>query len=290
MSLVDILGRHKRIFLLSGVLVCIVAIVLTINPTGSAGAVGRGLSAIVTPLQRGMSRTIAWVQNNFAAVSNNQQMVQDIARLEAEVNALRLDNYRLQLAGEENAQLSALLYMSQRYGELPTMGARIIAINPNDWYSRFFIDRGANDDMKTNMPVIGDGGLAGVIRQVDPNRAQVISVLDSEFSVAVMSARTGDIGVASGDIRLMQQGLMRMERIDATMQIMPGDELRTSTHSSIFPPGILVGTVVSIHPNPDGHTRHALIRPAATLSTMEMVLVVTEVFGDEGQTQDVHRF
>jgi len=290
--MIDLFSRHKRVFLLSGILICIAAIIISISAATGTNIASRGLSSIITPLQRGSSAVIGWVQGHFSAMSNNQEMLDRLRSLEEENNRLRLENDRMRIAGEENELLNTMLNMSQRYAELPTMGARVIGVNPNDWYRRFFINRGTDDGIATNMAIIGDGGLVGVVRQTRTGSAQVITLIDSEFSVAVMSTRTGDIGMARGDIRLMQQGLLRMERIDAAVQIIPGDEIRTSTHSSIFPPGILVGTVVSIHPNPDGHTRHALIRPAANLDNLEIVLVVAEVFGDASTTgfQDGHDF
>lgn len=288
--MLTILERHKRIFLLAGIVLCAIAIILTINPSAGSNILERGASTIITPMQSGFSASIAWIGGNFSALASNQRMVSEMQEMQETISRLQIENDRLQLAGEENATLSTLLYMQQRYASLPTMGARIIAINPNDWSSRFFIDRGTNDGLTTNMAVIGNGGLLGVIRQVHPSRAQFISIVDSDFSVAVMSTRTGDMGMASGDISLMQQGLIRMDRIDASMQIMEGDELRTSTHSSIFPPGILVGTVVSIHQNADGHTRYALVSPAVALDNLEMVLVVAQAFGDTDSVQDVHDF
>ncbi len=89
-----------------------------------------------------------------------------------------------------------------------------------------------------------------------------------------------------GDVRLMQQGLCRMEYIHADAQILPGDEIITSTHSSLFPPGVLVGTVLRIEPNPDGLTKYAVIQPAAQIDNVETVLVVTELYGDEEATFD----
>jgi len=268
-----------------------VAIIFTVNPSIGPTIFERGLSRIFTPMQRGMSGAVSWVSGNFTAVADNQRLLQEIEALREERNILLEANYRLQLAGEENERLSALLDINQRYAPLSMMGARIIGHNPNDWYSRFFLDRGSNDGVTTNMAVLGDGGgLIGVIRQVHPRRSQFVSIVDNDFSASVMSRRTGDIGTARGDIALMQQGLIRMDRIDARAQIMPGDEIITSTHSAIFPPGILVGTVVSIHPNPDGHTRHAIVSPAANLDNITMVSIITENFGDTDVRQDWHTF
>ncbi|MCL1786738.1 MAG: rod shape-determining protein MreC [Defluviitaleaceae bacterium] len=284
--MISFLERHKRIFLLAGVALCVVAIVLTINPSAGSGMAERGVSRVVTPMQRGASAAIGWVRGNFTVLANNRRLLDEINSLREENTILRIENDRLQLAGDENATLNALFDMRQRYGHLPTIGARVIGHSPNDWHRRFFLDRGTEDGVAGNMAVIGDGGLLGVVRQVDAGRSQFVSIIDSEFSVAVMTARTGDIGMVSGDIRLMQQGLIRMERIEAAAQIIPGDEIRTSTHSSIFPPGILVGVIESIHPNPDGHTRHAIVRPAVVLDNIEMVLIVTAVFGDATALRD----
>ena len=274
--------------MLGGILVCVVAIVLTINPATGTNVFGRGLAYIVTPMQRGLNNSVGWVQGQFTVMSNNRQLLRDYQALQEQHSNLLIELYRLQLAGEENAMLSALLDINQRYGHLPTIGARVIGQNPNDWYHRFFLDRGANDGIAQNMAVLGDGGLVGVIRQAHSGRSQFASIIDSETSVAVMTRRTGDMGITTGDIRLMQQGLLRMDNIAAAAQIMPGDEIVTSTHSSIFPTGILVGTVESIHPNADGHTRYAIILPAANMNNIEVVSIVTKVVGDGNIIQDGH--
>ena len=284
--MIGFLERHKRVFLVIGIVLCVVAIVLTVNPTAGSGVARGGLSRIITPMQRGASAAIGWVSGQFAALGDNGRLLDEIHSLREENTILRVENDRLRLAGDENAALNALFDMNQRYGHLPTIGARVIGHSPSAWHHRFFLDRGTANGVANNMAVIGDGGLLGVVRQADTGRSQFVSVIDSEFSAAVVSARTGDIGMVGGDIRLMQQGLMRLERIEATAQIMPGDEIRTSTHSSIFPPGILVGTVESIHANPDGHTRHAIVRPAVSLDNLEMVLIVTEVASDHVGAQD----
>ena len=284
-----LLHRHKRAFLITGIAICIVAIILTLDQTAGPNIFARGLSSVVQPIQRSMSASIAWVQGQFSAAAGSQGLVHENRALRDEISLLQIENYRLQRADYENDRLSALLNMSQRYAQLPIMGARIIGQNPNNAHSRFFIDRGANDDVERNMAVLGDGGLLGVVRQVNPTRSQFFSIIDGDFSAAVMSERTEDIGTVRGDMRLMQQGLMRMDHINATAQIMPGDVIITSPHSSIFPPGLLVGTVVSIHSNPDGLTRHAIIEPAANVDNLEMVLVVTQVFG-ENIIHDGHMF
>lgn len=273
----------------SGIGVCVIAIILTISPGVGVSVFSGGLSYVIVPAQRGLNASVVWMRGHFSVLLNNQYLIATNRELQAERDRLQFENFRLALAAEENAMLNAALSMHQRYAHLPTMGARVIQQDPNDWHRSFRIDRGANEGVKTNMAVIADGGLAGVVRYVNPTRSQFVSVLDNRFAAAVVSTRTEDIGMARGDTRLMQQGLMLMNYIVASAQIMPGDEIVTSSNSSIFPPGLLLGEVVSIHTNPDGLTLHAIIRPAADLNNLEMVLVINEVFGD-GQTERDSRF
>ncbi|MCL2840496.1 MAG: rod shape-determining protein MreC [Defluviitaleaceae bacterium] len=276
----DVLTRHKKAFLLSGIGICLVAIVLTISQGTGTNIVTRGLSVVVTPVQQGLSATIAWVQGHFTALANNQGLIAQNRDLTEEITLLQLENHRLQQAAEENERLNAVLNMHQRYAALPTIGARVIAHDPNDWNRGFTIDVGSRDGITPGMAVFGGGGLAGVVRYVNPTSSQVVSIIDSRFAAAVIGVRTEDVGTVRGDVRLMQQGLLRMEHFDITAQILPGDEIETSAHGTMFPRGIRVGTVQEIHTNPDGLTRHAVIEPSANLNNIEIVLVVTELFNE----------
>ena len=273
------------LLLLSGIGICVIAIILTISPGIGSNILSNGLSYIAAPVQRGMSASVSWVKGHFSALTNNQTLISVNRELQAEINRLEFENHRLSLAAEENAMLYAALNIHQQYSHLPTIGARVIGQDPNDWYRSYHIDRGANDGIEIYMAIIADGGLAGVVRSVSPTRSQFVSVLDSRFAAYVISPRTEDTGIARGETSLMQQGFMRVD-LEATAQIMPGDEILTSASSSIFPAGLLVGEVVSVHTNPDGLTSYAIVAPSANLDNLEMVLVINEVFGDGRTVRD----
>jgi len=201
-------------------------------------------------------------------------------RLRQENDLLLIENQRLQLAGEENQHLADLLYLRQRYAELPVVGATIIGWDPADWYVSFTIDRGSNHGLTRNMSVLGGGGLVGVVHTVMPTSAQVTAITDDRFRVAVQSTRTGDTGIMTGDSTLMRDGLIRMDYISDMANIMMGDVLITSSEISyIFPPAIRVGTVLEVHPSPDRLAQFAIVQPfAQDIRNMEHVLVVTQLF------------
>jgi rod shape-determining protein MreC len=140
------------------------------------------------------------------------------------------------------------------------------------------------------MAVLDGNGLLGVVRQVYPGYAKVTSIIDDRFSVSVIAARTNDLGIVKGDGMLTQQGLVRMDYISADARLTEGDLLVTSPLSALFPPGIPVGTVVSVHPAPNGVEQYAIVRPAANTAHIESVLVVNRLFGPEDAVNDEQVF
>ena len=270
----------------AGLVLCLAAIILTVNPGFRPTIVAKTMSYVVVPLQRGAAAVTGWVSGRVSVLVEMGRLREENAELREQNGRLSQENRRLLLAEEENKELSALLGISRKYAALPMVGAGIIGKDPNDWYNSFSINKGENDGLQNNMAVLGDFGLIGRIQEVHSTYAKIITIIDHRFSVAVEITRTEDLGVLKGAVELMQQGLCRVEYIIATAQIMVGDEIVTGSHSSMFPPGILVGKVQSVEPNPDGLTKYAIVEPAATINRIENVLVVTQIFGEENAATD----
>ena len=273
--------RYKRVFLLIGMGICIMAMVVTLNENYRPCVLVRSLGSMVTPLQGAATSAADWVGSRVTLLWTMNRLQQENEHLREQIGWLEIENQRLQLAGEENRLLAELLYIRERYSELPSIGARIIGHDPSSWYYSFSIDRGSRNGIAPNMAVLGPGGLVGVVQQVFPTQSRVTAIIDDRFVAAVQSVRTEDQGMVRGDSTLMQQGLVRMDRIDHTAHIMVGDELITSTISEIFPPGIRVGTVIDVQPTPDGLAMSAIVSPAANVRQLAQVLVVTQLIMPE---------
>ena len=188
--------------------------------------------------------------------------------------SLQADNTRLSLYETENAKLSALLKIAQKYPEYNTFGTTIIAKNPGSWYDVFTVDKGTSDGVEANMVLAAPEGLVGKIIESGATYAKGQSILDSRSSVPAMSARTGDLGVVKGDYTLMNNGLCKMEYIDAEAEIAVGDEIVTSHLSDVYPPGLTIGRVKEIKNDTNGLTRYAIIEPAVDLKHLDTLLVI----------------
>jgi len=231
-------------------------------------------------MQRGASAATSWIGGRWAVLMQSEQILAENAALREENTRLSNEIHRVERLEEENLQFHEMFAMDQRYPQLPMVGARIIGQNPNDWNSSFVIDRGENSGVYPNMIVLGFGGVLGVVNYTGPNFAYVVSIMDTRFAAAVRNARTEDVGTVWGNAELSNDGLMRMENIEPTARFMPGDRIITSAHGAFFPPGLEIGTIVSVHAGPGGLTQYAIVQPSVNLDRIDFVLIVNQLFGD----------
>ena len=135
------------------------------------------------------------------------------------------------------------------------------------------INRGANQGIKDNMAVLSsDGAAVGVVVNVSPNFAEVMSLLHLQSTVSVALKRSGDFGTAEWDGK--DPRFLILKRIPKTAEAKPGDTVLTSSVSFNFPPGYMVGTVAEV--KLDNATGMYLLRlkTAANFYNLQQVHVV----------------
>ena len=191
-----------------------------------------------------------------------------------EVETLQATNNRLALYEEENKTLSDLLKIAQKYPQYQTFGVGIIAKNPGSLYDIFTLNKGSSGGVQANMVLAAPEGLVGKVLESGATYAKAQSILDSRSSVPAMSLRTGDLGVVKGDYTLMNQGLCKMEYIDAEAEIAVGDEIVTSHLSDIYPTGLTIGKVKEIKADTNGLTKYAILEPAVDMKHLDTLLVI----------------
>ena len=103
------------------------------------------------------------------------------------------------------------------------------------------LDKGAEDGIKKGMGVISNDGLVGIIRNTSNNYSQAISVLNSQTKISAKIKRNHYHGNLVWKSRSPLR--MQLEAVPKHADIQTGDTLITSGFSSIFPEGIMIGTI-----------------------------------------------
>jgi len=273
----DFLKRHKKAFISGLVGISLIAILLTVGNRYAPSFMEKSFGFVVTPVQSMFTAIGDWTSQRIDFFVHMGELSAENVRLQAQNDIYSAEISRLKLMDQENARLSALLDIDRKYGDYPTMGAKIIAKDVGNWYNTFTIDKGSKDGLAKNMVVLTSGGLCGRISEVWYSSATVVAMIDDRSSISAQGSRTGDTGIVRGDASLQMEGKCRMDLISMDADFMEGDEIVTSQISSIYPPGIAIGTILSLTPGTNG-TQSAIIKPTADFRHMSNVLVITELF------------
>lgn len=190
------------------------------------------------------------------------------------VTALENDARRTKELEMENQRLKELLNFKEENKGLELIGARVIAKNPDNWFSVIVIDRGSDDGIKPGMPVLNSKGLIGQVTEVGNNWSKVTLIIDPSSSVSIVVSRTRDNGIAKGDLELSKTGRLKILYLPSNSDISINDDIITSGLGGVFPKGIYVGKVVNVYKDSGGIFKYAEVEPVVDFRRLEEVLVV----------------
>jgi rod shape-determining protein MreC len=277
---VEFLKNHKKFFIAAIIVVCILCAIVTLGRKYQPTLVNNTLGFIITPVEGAITGVGAFISARIDFIVRMGEIEAENIELKERVKTLEADNTRLSLVDKENQKLSELLEIDRQYANYPMVGANVIAKDTGNWYNTFTIDKGTRDGFQKDMVVLASGGLVGRIFEAGYNYSKVLSIIDDTSAVAVKIARTEDDGYIRGDLYLMLEGKCRMEFIDSESDLLQGDEIVTAPTSSIYPPGIIIGHVLSVSMDANG-TKSAIIEPFVDFKHIEKVIVVTALFEQE---------
>lgn len=266
--------KHKKHIISAGIVLLVLITVIASGKKLNATLLESAIGVVVTPFQDLTTGISSWVDETVTASRSKTDLKEENEELKKQIAELMEENRRLAMYEEENAQLSSLLKIAQRYPDYESVGANIIAKDPGVWYDGFTIDKGTSSDISANMVLIAPEGLVGKVLESGATFSKAQSILDSRSSVPAMSVRTGDLGVVKGDYTLSNSGLCKMEYIDGNAEIMVGDEIITSHLSDIYPEGLAIGKVLEIETDTNGLTKYAVIEPYVDLKHLDTILVI----------------
>lgn len=231
---------------------------------------------LVSPPERfvhWMGADILGVWDNYLDLLHVRQQNKD---LQAEIDRLRIEEGGIVEDARQGQRLQQLLAFKEKY-VYKTLPAQIIGTSGSEQSRILSINKGSKDGVGVDMPVITPDGIVGRIREVYPHSSQVLEISDPTSGAGVILTTTRIRGILRGNGLGQPQvvNIMPDERIKA------GEPVITSGGDQIFPRGMAVGVVDRVTPDPDHDPLvDVLIRPAANLSQLDEVLVITNM-GDQ---------
>lgn len=159
--------------------------------------------------------------------------------------------------------------------------ARVVGSFVSGEMNYLTIHRGEAQGIKKDMGVIGPQGIVGRIVTASENYAAVMSMLNRNFRVKAKLKKSGDNGTVEWDGASPQYVLLR--DIPKSAPIANGDTVLTSELSSIYPPGIMVGTIAGSIKDASSNFYIIKLKTATNFSNVQYVTVIDDLQKTERQ-------
>ena len=301
-----IISRYKNIIAL--LCFCAISLALSwltmgavIKPSAQgSSSLEHNFSTILTPIHffssiiSSISSRVARVGSIFAALFQKPVEKDRLEALENKVEQLEIqlgaerDKYGRLKEFYERSGLAEETVPEKTQVNIFRLAAKVIAVEPTDWFRYLTIDKGENDGVTEDMAVITwpdsvmdtpylTGAIVGKVTDVHKYSAKVQLITDQWSVVAVTIGSQGDMALMNG--QPIKENCIIDEILLTTHNFLKkGDAVVVDERSSIFPPGMLVGRISRIEEKgieEEGtYFCRIVVEPAFEFSKLKEVMVL----------------
>jgi rod shape-determining protein MreC len=206
---------------------------------------------------------------------------QENKKLQQKVMELVLENSKFKEEHLENSRLRALLEFRSEL-EYQVIPAEVVAAEPNRPSGRgtVLINKGKEEGIGRNTPVLNLHGLVGKIEEVFPHRSTVQLMLDPNFRISALDQRSRVFGIIKP--RPGHGLLLKLDNVPIGEDVVIGDAVVSAGLGGVFPTGIKIGVVLSVEegtfdktsPYP-GIFKEIQVVPSVNFNSLEELFVLS---------------
>lgn len=120
--------------------------------------------------------------------------------------------------------------------------SRVVADAGGVFVNSILVNAGRGEGVRRGQAAMHADGLVGRVASVGDRSARIILLTDLNSRIPVVVATTGDRAVLAGDNGTHPV----LQYLPVNTPISPGDQVVTSGHGGVFPPGLAVGVVSEV--------------------------------------------
>lgn len=241
---------------------------------GSPREAGMILSSLV---QSSIDETGNLINSTINSFNELGELRKQYELLSQKYQTLERQQSDLAILNQENLRLKQALGFSLEL-EYRNIPAQIIAKEPGMLFSAFVINKGYNDGVRNQMPVIcimdGTQCLVGKIGSVSSFSSQVVPLFDRRNNVAARLVNNRYEGLLQGSGAYTDKLQMVYMDPKAQSSIQIGDMVCTSGLSSLYPSDIPIGRVSAFSVKPHAATLELEVEPLVDYTRLEYVYVL----------------
>jgi rod shape-determining protein MreC len=245
-----------------------------------------GTRDAMVPFQNVMSLLLYRARGALRLTARAEGVRAERDRLLADVATLRYRLRQVEVLERENAELREQVAFRRRQNGKLLLCEVIVRGDCSGWWQTVTLNRGRDDGVRPEMPVITLAGLVGRVAEVSRRTSQVRLLTEPGSRVACRLLRAGVFGIARGagamisgkselDLLCVTQPL-QLDYVSKDSELNVGDAVVTAGLGGGLPEGLVVGYVRDFELDASGLYQRARVVPAVDLARLHHVFVVQE--------------
>lgn len=243
-----------------------------------------GVGSVINSVQGLVYRVGTSIKNSAGDLFRIGSIKKENEELRAENERLKSNATQNEVLRNENSKLRSMLSFANTNDAYDYIGVDIIGLSGNNFLDGYIINKGESDGIKKGMVAIEGKGLVGQVTSVSENWSVVQSLCNANIAVAgyVPSTEESD-GIVKGYQGNEESFLTEISGLSITSTIKEGDTILTSGLGGIYPKGIMIGTVKSVHEDKAKVVKSAIVKPAVEFNKIEQLLIVVPKDSEDGK-------
>ncbi|HLW30739.1 MAG TPA: rod shape-determining protein MreC [Aequorivita sp.] len=192
---------------------------------------------------------------------------------------------------EENLRLREELERFRDFASIPDLDSVAIpmkfdyrsAIVINNNYSKsknqLTLNKGKKDNIQIDMGVISSKGLVGIVSDVSKNYATVQSILNTKSKINAKLKKSSHFGTLIWNTE--DPNVVQLIDIPRLAKLQKGDTIITGGRSTIFPEGVLIGTVRDFRSDKDDNYYYVNVDLFNDMTSLQYVYLIENTQAQE---------
>lgn len=214
------------------------------------------------------------IETFFSLTKVNQELTQRNLYLEQQVSKLS-DQLTKTTKDSTWIHRNQLQLLSQ-YRLIP---AKVISNSVDKQDNFITIDKGSDDGVHKDMGVACGNGIVGIVYLVSSNYSVVIPVLNSQSNISCVIQKRGYFGYLRWTGGAADEAYV--DDVPRHAHFKLHDKVITSGYSSVFPPGVLVGTILHVYNSADGLSYRLKVKLSTDFGNLRDVCVIDDAVMEE---------
>jgi rod shape-determining protein MreC len=253
---------------------------LSVQTTSFTKGVERVGSGIMQPFQHGydgIKGGLSWLWTGYTELKNLEQ---DLLSAQKKLQKYESVQYKslkeeLKFVKNENIKFRKLIGIKAKFN-YKTIYAKIISKDPDNWFKTLVINKGVDDGLQVNMPVIafqgGHKAVVGKIVEIMGGISRIVPIISPDIKVGVFIKESKFPGLLYG--YSSTSNLCIIDYVSRGAIVKFGDTIITSGHGGVFPYGIIIGKVFRSDILESSSYQRTIVKPIIDFNLLEDVFVV----------------